>query len=210
MSVPGAKTGVGAIFRGSRLKTKHFSWIIKNVFFGRFSAISAFLRTTAILVLMGRVTSCHVGQLPRDMSLGAGFAPGCPHANSRSPNDFLHGRGTGRYRTHRPWGATLGCLRVWGTRRSCGVVLGWVCSHERARAVFWSWCYGALVFCAGENTLGVAANANAGSDRLRRNSSAGTTRKHVDRASLRSRMRLHRLTPKKLVGSFHGCGFQVP
>ena len=65
------------------------------------------------------------------------------------------------------------------------------------------------MFDAGENTLGVAANANAGSDRLRRNSSAGITRKHVDRASLRSRMRLYRLTPKKLVGSLHGCGFQA-
>ena len=66
------------------------------------------------------------------------------------------------------------------------------------------------MFYAGENTLGVAANANAGSDRLRRNSSAGTTRKHVDRASLQGRMRLHRRNPKKLVGFFHECGLQIP
>ena len=130
----------------------------------------------------GNLLTC--GQLPRDMSLGAGFALGCPHANSRSPSGYRHGRVT--------MGRNVRVLTGVGTRRSCCVVLG------------------ALVLYAGENTLGVAANATAGSDRLRRNSSAGTTRKHVDRASLRSRMRLHRLTPQKLVGSFHGCGFQVP
>ena len=160
MCVPRAKSRVGAKFGVSMLKTKFCSWTLKILFFW-FSAISALLRTTAIWVLMGRVTSCHVGQLPRDMSLGAGFALGCPHANSRSPSGYLHGRVTGRYRTHRPWGATLGCLRVWGTRRSCGVVLGWVCSHGRARAAFGNGARERSCFMWG-NTIGVAAMLTPG------------------------------------------------
>ena len=75
------------------------------------------------------------------------------------------------------------------------------------------WCRaseGVLVFlCRGEYDR-CGGHANAESDRLRRNSSAGTTRKHVDRASLQGRMRLHRRNPKKLVGFFHECGLQIP
>ena len=60
------------------------------------------------------------------------------------------------------------------------------------------WCRaseGVLVFLCRGNKIG-GGHANAESDRLRRNSSAGTTRKHVDRASLQGRMRLHRRNPK--------------
>ena len=119
------------------------------------------------------------------------------------------GHGTGSYQTHLSWGAMLGCLRV-GTWRSCGVVRVGVLPRTGSHCF---WCGAtvgrARVLCRGEyNRCG--CHANAESDRLRRNSSAGTTRKHGDRASLRSRMRLHRHNPKKLVGFFHECGLQIP